>query len=131
MRLKDAPLRELSEGAVSVLALLGVGRGCQHPNSGACFCGQFLALVLTLVVSNQLVSVDGDHATLQANAIGTHIMELGHPSRIAVAGGRYHCGLARTPKRMAFSIHPSAVPVVCPGTAATRGSIAVIVVPLL
>ena len=48
------------------------------------------------VVSNQLVKVDGDHAKLRANAIGTHVIEPGYPSRVAVAGGIYHCDLVRT-----------------------------------
>lgn len=59
------------------------------------------------VVSNQLVSVDGERATLRANAIGTHVIGLGHPSRIAVAGGRYFCDLVRTPSGWRFqSIAP-------------------------
>ena len=59
------------------------------------------------VVSNQLVSVNGEHATLRANAIGTHVIEPGHPSRISVAGGRYLCDLVRTPGGWRFeSITP-------------------------
>lgn len=47
------------------------------------------------LVSNHAITVTGDTATLRASAIGTHVIEPGQPSKVAMIGGRYDCDLIR------------------------------------
>lgn len=60
------------------------------------------------LVSNHAIRVDGDAATLRASAIGTHVIEPGSPSRLAMVGGQYDCDLVRVDGRWLFeTIAPS------------------------